>query len=137
KEYKNKWIISNYSKINHIICGELISPSFGYTRDSFEIRFNRFHTNYYLREISIYLHSTAEQNDIEFSLTLLNKDPKKNFCRKYNGEGFTSIWGWSNFICADEINKENGFVTEDDKVEFEFTLTYPKAMPLLSNYIPN
>ncbi|EGC30757.1 hypothetical protein DICPUDRAFT_40987 [Dictyostelium purpureum] len=134
KEYKNKWIISNYSKINHNVGDSLISPKFGKAPNLFEIKlYKNGEDNTFIGKIGIYLRPTREQKNITFSITLLNKDSKKNDTLKYNNEITNNGWGWREFIKCDKLNKENGYVTEDDKLQFEFTLTYPKPMPLLSN----
>ncbi|EGC31508.1 hypothetical protein DICPUDRAFT_99194 [Dictyostelium purpureum] len=139
KEYKNKWIVSNYSKIHHNVGDSLESPTFGYDTNLFEIRLYKNGKNdeeFYPYDddiyTSIFLQSTGKQKNITFSITLLNKNPTKNHTHISNGNISTSGFGWEYFIKRDEINKENGYVTEDDKVEFEFTITYPNTKPLFS-----
>ncbi|EGC37173.1 hypothetical protein DICPUDRAFT_30722 [Dictyostelium purpureum] len=130
KEYKNNWIISNYSKINHNNNYEFLkSPQFGYdTKDLFDIKFFKNKDN--VGKIAVYLFPASEQKNLTFSITLLNKDTKKNFTLTFNNYiKLGSGKGWLNFIESDQLNKENGYVTQDDKIEFEFTIT----MPLLSN----
>ncbi|EGC31507.1 hypothetical protein DICPUDRAFT_39824 [Dictyostelium purpureum] len=131
REYKYKWIISNYSKINHNVGDTLISPKFGYP-NLFEIRLSK--NDVCVGKLSVFIYSSIEQKNMSFSITLLNKDTKKNKIQTLNNIEILESQGrgWSNFIKSDEMNKENGYVTENDKVEFEFTLTYPKPMPLLS-----
>ncbi|EGC37254.1 hypothetical protein DICPUDRAFT_30596 [Dictyostelium purpureum] len=88
KEYKSKWIISNYSKINHKVDEYLISPKFGYAPDLFYIRLYKnggSKTN--IGNIGIYLHSESVQKNITFSITLLNNDTKI-----YTKKNITSIF---------------------------------------------
>ncbi|EGC39717.1 hypothetical protein DICPUDRAFT_147424 [Dictyostelium purpureum] len=116
KEYKNKWIISNYSGIHKID-----SPKFEYPPNLFKLFFFK---NDHCGAHRIFLTSL----DVTFSITLLNKDTQMNYICPDDPLPSKGRWYTINF----ELNKTNGYVTQDDKVEFEFTLTYPKQMPLLS-----
>ncbi|EGC28235.1 hypothetical protein DICPUDRAFT_44485, partial [Dictyostelium purpureum] len=72
RKYKNNWIISNYSKIK--VGDYLMSPEFGYDPDFFKIRLFKKG----LWDPNIYLHCASEQKNIKLTITLLNKDNKKN-----------------------------------------------------------
>ncbi|EGC31511.1 hypothetical protein DICPUDRAFT_99195 [Dictyostelium purpureum] len=137
KEYKNKWIISNYSKIFHSPGQFLKSPPFGYAPYFFHILIykNGMDTSD-IGNIGVFLSSgdNNNQKNISFSIALLNYYSENNYSYSFKNSDITpSGFGWNCFINGNHMNIITGYVKEDDKVEFEFTLTYPPPNPLLSN----
>ncbi|EGC39719.1 hypothetical protein DICPUDRAFT_91159 [Dictyostelium purpureum] len=116
--YKKKWIISNYSENSDN--KECFKTQFG-NQNEFLL--------YFTNGKKKHIYFTGVKNTL--LITLLNKDPQNNYTCPLDKD--LSNKDANVFEIDLELNKENGYVTQDDKVEFEFTLKYPEQIPLLSN----
>ncbi|KAM9993999.1 hypothetical protein ACTFIZ_011963 [Dictyostelium cf. discoideum] len=143
--YKNKWIISQYSKIVEKYPNELYlkSPSFKIYSNNFlkSQSLTRDQSNEFL--ITIYPNGLAEYADkcsillegnkiegtnIEFFCKFVNvldkqKSKKLQFKKEFENIGkkeWDLNWGWFNFIESKLITQENGWLSKDDKLTIKF-----------------
>ncbi|KAN0037974.1 hypothetical protein ACTA71_000146 [Dictyostelium dimigraforme] len=125
--YKNKWIISNYSNVSKSkINTQLISsPRFSILQRIFQVSLypkgcrnsNKDHISVFLR----FNDEAPKSIKVEFSFTLINVlDKSKSVTKKEEKvlDG-TDGWGWERYAPIDLLNKENGWLSNDDKLTIE------------------
>ncbi|KAM9994797.1 hypothetical protein ACTFIY_000989 [Dictyostelium cf. discoideum] len=125
--YRNKWIISNYSSVakSKLNCQALSSPILLILSHLFQVCIyprgdeNKDYISLYLR-----VNNIEEPNSlkVEYSFTLVNVlDRTKSITKKEDKKVFISPegWGWGKFLLSDSINKENGWLSNDDKLTIE------------------
>ncbi|KAM9994024.1 hypothetical protein ACTFIZ_011979 [Dictyostelium cf. discoideum] len=124
--YRNKWIISNYSNVakTKLNCQSFPSQVLSILSHQFQICLypkgdeNKDHISLYLRVINIESNSLK----VEYSFTLVNVlDKTKSISKKEDKKVFISSegWGWGKFLLSDSITKENGWLSNDDKLTIE------------------
>ncbi|KAM9994018.1 hypothetical protein ACTFIZ_011973 [Dictyostelium cf. discoideum] len=155
-QYKNEWIISEYSKIVDKFPNgsDLKSPSFEFnSKNSFksqslisnvnansnEFRISIFPNGFRASKdnMSIFLDGNRiKGTNIEFICKLVNvldktKSKKLQFKHEFKNIGYREWdWnlGWSHFIESKLITQENGWISKDDKITIKFKV-------ILFNYV--
>ncbi|KAM9993996.1 hypothetical protein ACTFIZ_011960 [Dictyostelium cf. discoideum] len=155
-KYKNKWIISDYSKIaQKFINGtQLKSPSFQIYPNNFlksqshsktesiKFKINVYPNGYKIPRGNLSIFFSGKRikgTNVEFICKLVNvldetKSIKSKFQHDFEGD---YSMGWPNFIESKLITKENGWISKEDKltIEFKVKIINNDIKPLESKYI--
>ncbi|KAM9994800.1 hypothetical protein ACTFIY_000996 [Dictyostelium cf. discoideum] len=121
--YRNKWIISNYSSLveNTPRYKQIFSPTFDILSSEFKVSFYPCGATYLngRDHISLYLcNNNQELKKVELTLELVNVLDKSNSIKR---EGSIVVKGhqkagWSIYLASNLINKNNGWLSDDDKL---------------------
>ncbi|KAM9970871.1 hypothetical protein ACTFIR_002735 [Dictyostelium discoideum] len=146
-EYKNNWIISDYSKVVDKFpkASELKSPSFGINSNNIfkspppEILSNEFRIGIFPNgdltqsgKMSIFLRGNKiKATSIEFICKLINvldKTKSKELKFQHGNREWDWVLGWQ-FMESKLITQENGWISKDDKLTIKF------KVKLINNFI--
>ncbi|KAM9957253.1 hypothetical protein ACTFIW_008994 [Dictyostelium discoideum] len=138
-QYKNNWIISDYSKVVDKFPNgsKLKSQSFEINSNSIfkspppEIISNEFRIAIYPNgnitqtgKMSIFLEGNKiKGTSVEFNCKLINvldKTKSKESKFQHDNQEWDWDWGWSEFMEFKLITKENGWISKDDKLTIKF-----------------
>ncbi|KAN0023612.1 hypothetical protein ACTFIV_007999 [Dictyostelium citrinum] len=138
--YKNKWIISNYSNIATMAV-YINSPSFFVITHEFHVSLipNYKNDDNDQNHLELYLKSKPQEKiTVNYSLTLINVlDKNKSISIKNEKRVFEvneNIVEKVLFIPSDLVNKDNGWLDDDDKLTIEIYIKLLDDIEPLKNF---